>query len=58
MAISKALDPLVHRDAIQTAVHTLKHSVMDVLQKPFRVEILLKRVKQAVEEEGDEGTVR
>lgn len=58
MAISKALDPLAHRDAIQTVVHALKHSVMDVLQKPFRVEILLKRVKQAVKEEGDEGTVR
>ena len=49
---------LVHRGAVQMAVHALKHGAMDVLQKPFRVEILLERIKQAVEEEGDESTVR
>ena len=46
---------LVHRGAVQTAVHALKHGAMDVLQKPLRVEILLERIKQAVAGEGDEG---
>ena len=49
---------LVHRGAVQTAVHALKHGAMDVLQKPPRVEILLERIKQAVAGEGDEGATR
>ncbi len=49
---------LVHRGAVRTAVHALKHGAMDVLQKPLRVEILLERIKQAVSGEGDEGATR
>lgn len=49
---------LVHRGAVQTAVYALKHGAMDVLQKPLRAEILLERIKQAVEKETDEGTIR
>lgn len=49
---------LVHRGAVRTAVHALKHGAMDVLQKPLRVEILLERIKQAVAREGDEGVTR
>ena len=46
---------LVHRGAVQTAVHALKHGAMDVLQKPLRVEILLERIKRAIAVEGDKG---
>jgi len=49
---------LVHRGAVQTAVHALKHGAMDVLQKPLRVEILLECIKRAVVGEGDEGATR
>ncbi len=46
---------LVHRGAVQTAVHALKHGAMDVLQKPLRVEILLERIKRVIAVEGDKG---
>ena len=49
---------LVHRGAVQTAVCALKHGAVDVLQKPLRGEVLLKCIKRAVAEEGDEGATR
>ncbi|MCP5158146.1 MAG: response regulator [Gammaproteobacteria bacterium] len=49
---------LVHRGAVQTAVHALKHGAEDVLQKPLRAETLLERIKQAVAKKGNEGAMR
>ncbi|HPF57910.1 MAG TPA: response regulator [Candidatus Competibacteraceae bacterium] len=48
---------LVHRGAVQTAVHALKHGAVDVMQKPLQAEILLERIRKVIAGEGEEDAV-